>query len=1080
MDAVSGADHGFRHDDEHRYRGNSRTPTPACPTHPLQFFTVTNENQGLSFAVVDVETTGFTNRDRVLEVAVVHAADDGTVIGTWSTLVNPDRDIPNTRIHGISAADVVGAPTFADIAGELSDQLNGRIFVAHNAAFDSRLLAAEFGRLGLTDTPFTGASLCTLTLTGRLLPGSGRGLSAALSAAGIVNAHAHAALGDAEATAELLGHYLHRAPETVAQLLRGVHPVSMSRADLTAPASHVSDSPAILHRRTTKATAPDGRWLNQLATGVPVVGQPNVDAYLDLLATAMLDRELSVHEIGELTDCAATLGIGRDEALDLHAGFVRQLGVLAWADGIVTEEEREELHAVARALGVAAAAVDALLDSPVTGGGDGPGQSAGTGLRLSPGDRITFTGETEIPRAVWEARAVDAGLDVGGVIKKSVLLVAADPDSLSSKAKKARSLGVPVISESGFARLLGELENSGSGAVDPRLVVAASHPEAETVVGESEDLGDDLGETMQTGGFYDDEDALPVVELGDEGITLDADTLGSAFDTAVGLLGFIARTQGSLRAAVEHAGISAVDGELPAHVEALLAQAGEESGCFHLALSQRRGTVADVLGRFWESCDDRDQRILRDRIIAEKPATLDEIGQAVGVTRERVRQLQKKLTARLRPMIIAGPVADLRAGVRAHAYPVGTLEQITAVFPELASALPGWDAPLWRILDAFDDDFRIEDGWVCFPDLPTAAQRTGNLLAPMINDEGVAELSDVLDQSSLDDAATLTQWLTTCGYLVLDDHVLTGVGSHPARAASLLSIAGRPMSVSEMYAGIGSSKSERSFRNGLYNSDDLMRVGVEQWALTRWGLPEYTGIADLIGQRVDAAEADGAEGVVLSDLVDELTREFGVSANSVTAYAATGDFTSTGGVVRRRTEPMVNNATPEESNGIYIHDGRWCNLVTVTKDHLRGSGTYIPNGLTAMLDLEWNEPRMIPSDHGEQRIIWGNLGTSSVGSIRRFLEPLQITEGDRIWIDLHDGEHFSVTPAHSSDAAELDGLDWLVDHVGETPGEDDAASYGIVAEALGLAPDAPRRKVLARFRHRSDAEAVEVLERIWM
>ncbi len=129
-----------------------RTPTPPCPAHPLQFFTVTNQNQGLSFAVVDVETTGFTNRDRVLEVAVVHAAADGTVTGTWSTLVNPDRDIPNTRIHGISAADVVGAPTFADIAGELADQLNGRVFVAHNAPFDTRLLAAEFGRLGLTGT----------------------------------------------------------------------------------------------------------------------------------------------------------------------------------------------------------------------------------------------------------------------------------------------------------------------------------------------------------------------------------------------------------------------------------------------------------------------------------------------------------------------------------------------------------------------------------------------------------------------------------------------------------------------------------------------------------------------------------------------------------------------------------------------------------------------------------------------------------------------------------------------------------------------------------------------------------------
>ena len=1033
----------------------------------------------MSFAVVDIETTGFSNRDRIVEVAVVHSDADGTVTGTWSTLVNPDRDIPNSHVHGISAADVVSAPSFADIAGELAAQLVGRVFVAHNVPFDARLLTAEFDRLGLTGTPFAGASLCTLTLTGRLLPASGRGLSAALSAAGIVNTHTHAALGDAEATAELLRHYLLRAPETVADLLAGVHPVPPFSEDRAELASQAEDAPVVLHNRTSTAIARDGQWLGQLATGVPVVGQPNVDAYLDLLATAMLDRELSVHEIGELTDCAVTLGIGQQEALDLHTRFVRQLAVLAWADGVVTEEESEELHSVARALGVEAHTVDALISAPVVDGTAGSSGACGSSLRLWPGDRVTFTGATEVPRMAWEARATEAGLDVGGVTKRSVLLIAADPDSLSSKAKKARKLGVPVVSEAGFARLLGELENSGSGAIDPRLVVAASHPFAENSVDEG-----DVEDSTQFGGsgFYDDEDrdSTPVVELGDDGISLDANSLGSAFDTAAGLLGFIVRTHGSLRAAVEHAGISAIDGELPPHVEALLAQVGDESGTFRIALSQRRGTITEVLSRFWDTCDERDQRILRERIIAISPATLDEIGQAFGVTRERVRQLQKKLMARLQPVITSGPVADLSAGIRAHAYPVGTLEQVTSIFPELAAVLSGWDAPLWQILDAFDDDFRIDDGWVCFPDLPTAAQRTGNLLAPLVNEEGVVELARVIERSSLDDPSLLSQWLTTCGYLVSGDHVLTRVGSIPARAASLLSITGRPMSVPEIYATIGGSNSERSFRNGLYYSDELCRVSLDQWALKRWGMAEYTGIADLIGQRVDAAIAEGAEGVQLSELVDELSGDFGVAENSVAAYAATGDFTSTGGVVRRRTEPMVNSATPEESNGVYVHDGRWCILATVTRDHLRGSGTHVPNGVTAMLGLQWNEPLLLPSDHGEQRVIWGNLGTSSVGSIRRFLSPLQVAEGDRIWIDLHEGEWFSVTMAPTSQAKDLDGMAWLADHVGTVPGTDAEESYGVVAAALGLAPNAPRRKVLARFRHRSDAEAVELLERIWM
>jgi DNA polymerase III epsilon subunit family exonuclease len=1041
------------------------------------------------FAVVDVETTGFSNRDRVLEVAVVHADPDGSVTDRWTTLVNPRRDIPNTRIHGISGSDLVHAPTFADIAGDLAEQLSGRVFVAHNAAFDTRLLDAEFARLGLTGSPFADAFLCTQSLTGALLPASGRRLSAALAAAGITNARAHAALGDAEATAELLQHYLRIGPGTVDAFLHGVRAVDLPVAELG------TGRGAALCPRTADVAAPrdtgDGTWLNQLASGVPLAGRGNVDEYLDLLGVAMLDRELSVHEIQQLTDCATDLGIGRDEVLELHTGFVRQLAVLAWADGVVTDEERDDIVQAATVLGVAEEEATRLLESPSTvadtpTGADARGVTGG--IRLAPGDRVTFTGTTEIPRDVWEARATDAGLDVGGVKKSSVLLVAADPDSFSSKATRARELGVPVVSETGFARLLGELENSGSGAIDPRVVLESSRP-APSVEETSASAGSDDGVDAVPSGdnssadavsglavaFYDPADGVADEVRDDTRDDTRDDALGEAFDTAAGLLGFLARTHGSLRAAVEHAGISAVDGELPAYVEDLLGRAGDDAGALRTAVSLRRGTVQDVLARTWNGCDDREKLILRDRFVARDAATLDELGKATGLTRERVRQIQKKLIEGLRPLAASGPVADLLAGIRAHAHPVNTLDAVTTVFPELAESQDGWDAPLWQILDAFDDDFRVEDGWVCFPDLPTAAQRTGNLLAPMVNPEGVAPVADVLERSSLDDEAVLREWLRTCGYHVVGRHVFTRAGSIPARAAAVLSIAGHPMSVAEIYAAASETKSDRSFRNGLYASDALMRVGVDKWALTRWEMEEYTGIADLIARRVDARGE-----VAVDELIEELTGAFGVSAQSVRTFASVGEFEVNEGMVRRRAEPMTNSATPEDANGLYMRDGRWCYLMTVTKEHLRGSGFTVPNGMTAELDLVWNEPRELPCDWGTHRLVWGNIGSSSVGSVKRVLEDMGVGAGDRVWIDLHHGEYFSLTRALAATVDASAGTAWLAEHVGAGPTTDDETNVAAAAVALGLQADAPRRKILARFRHRSDSDAVELLERLWM
>ncbi|WP_346135032.1 BRCT domain-containing protein [Lentzea roselyniae] len=71
---------------------------------------------------------------------------------------------------------------------------------------------------------------------------------------------------------------------------------------------------------------------------------------------------------------------------------------------------------------------------------------------------MVLTGEMREPREVWESRALSAGLSVkGGVTKKTALVIAADPDSLSGKADKARSYGIPIVSEDMFAGLLGEL-----------------------------------------------------------------------------------------------------------------------------------------------------------------------------------------------------------------------------------------------------------------------------------------------------------------------------------------------------------------------------------------------------------------------------------------------------------------------------------------------------------------------------------------------------------------------------------------------------------------------------------------------
>jgi len=54
------------------------------------------------------------------------------------------------------------------------------------------------------------------------------------------------------------------------------------------------------------------------------------------------------------------------------------------------------------------------------------------------------------------------------------------------------------------------------------------------------------------------------------------------------------------------------------------------------------------LGEFSKTIDERDEDILRNRLLSETPLTLEEIGRKYSITKERSRQLEARIIKRLR------------------------------------------------------------------------------------------------------------------------------------------------------------------------------------------------------------------------------------------------------------------------------------------------------------------------------------------------------------------------------------------------------------------------------------------------
>lgn len=387
------------------------------------------------YAVLDVETTGLFNKDRVIEIAIAHVDRDGRVTDQWETLVNPMRDLGPQELHGIRAADVRKAPTFDQVAGDILFRLAGRIPVAHHLAFDSRLLTHEFLRLGQDLPDLLDLGVCTMQWANYFLPGSGRSLRDCCLAAGIGNERPHAAMSDVLATAELLALYLNS---------MGPEPLWADRYALARDLRWPIRPAGLAEPVCRGAGAHEGAdFLARLVGHMPrVADPPQADTYLALLDRALLDRHISAAEADALVESAARLGIGRATALELHRGYLRALAAAALADGEVTDAERQDLHRVAELLSLPPHAVAAALQP----GPAGAPPARGHEFQLSAGDVVVLTGSFAESKQHWANRLEVAGLKVApNFTKKTALVVAADPDSMSGKAVKARQCGIPVI-----------------------------------------------------------------------------------------------------------------------------------------------------------------------------------------------------------------------------------------------------------------------------------------------------------------------------------------------------------------------------------------------------------------------------------------------------------------------------------------------------------------------------------------------------------------------------------------------------------------------------------------------------------
>lgn len=189
---------------------------------------------GADVAFVDIETSGGPgDQSRIVEIGILRVSREARV-SRFESLIDPEGPVVTDFVHGLTAEDLEGAPTFRELWPRVAPWLRDTVVIAHQAAFERTHLARELERLGGT---FGAPMLCTLKLARHLHPErTGRG---AHSLAGLqelygLDPSGHEALADAESLSVLFSRWC-ATDERVAEFVR----------DLLEPAAEPWRWPAI-------------------------------------------------------------------------------------------------------------------------------------------------------------------------------------------------------------------------------------------------------------------------------------------------------------------------------------------------------------------------------------------------------------------------------------------------------------------------------------------------------------------------------------------------------------------------------------------------------------------------------------------------------------------------------------------------------------------------------------------------------------------------------------------------------------------------------------------------------------------
>jgi len=411
---------------------------------------------------------------------------------------------------------------------------------------------------------------------------------------------------------------------------------------------------------------------------------------------------------------------------------------------------------------------------------------------------------------------------------------------------------------------------------------------------------------------------------------------------------------------------------------------------------------------------ERSVDILRQRLPLDC-STLEEVGAKLGITRERVRQLQEGAEQRLLEAISALECSEVRWRVEEVRRCLGrsirldspvalaVLERARDGLPEEQNGFAG--ALLLWLAGPYTLDRGT--GWIH----ASKASELGppplaSLFDAFVDADGLVDIEGLRARAAAAGMveSAISEWLSGhCPLRMIDGKTYLWRGTVTDKAATILSALNKPSTAEELNTFIGEDHSVRGLRSRLLEDERFVRTDLVRVGLRKWGLEEYSGIAEEIEEEIKSQGGDAD----LEELIRAVSDRFGVRESSVSSYTMAPRFVIDGSRirVRRSEESFVPRRTlVDEPRAYFLDDSRVSFRFGIDNEVLRGSGQPLPQGVGAWLGVLPGGRRLFRFANKETALVsWPEsaLMGPSLGSVRRSVEVMGGQLGDQALLTMN-------------------------------------------------------------------------------